>query len=158
MREDVLKLNILSKDKIAASWTLSNQRLDFVVNYFGKPFTSFRTALRIYDITDLNFNGNNAHHFHGFMMKQGQNAWDIKGLNPNRHYCLELGIHLSETEFFPLLRSISFNTRNENVSKAIDKKTKIDSRQSDNQSLPKWSDHVSTYSYYETAVPKGDGK
>ncbi|NMD71853.1 DUF4912 domain-containing protein [Bacillus sp. DNRA2] len=156
MTEDELSVTILTEEKITVAWRLSEQRMNFVASYFGKPYDSFRTALRIYDITDIDFNGNNAHLFHEFMMKKGQNDWKIKGLNANRHYCLEWGIHLSETEFFPLLRSVPFQTQfDSNVDLPVSKNPL--NKQS-NHALPQWSEHVSTYSYYETAALKGDGK
>lgn len=156
INEDELSITILTEEKITIAWRLSAERMNFVALYFGKPFDSFRTALRIYDTTDIYFTGNNAHLFHEFMMKPGQNEWKIKGLNANRHYCLEFGIHLSETEFFPLLRSVPFQTQFD-INVDFQVSTNPLSKQSQH-ALPQWSEHVSTYSYYETAALKGDGK
>lgn len=157
MSVDVLTVKVLSEDKIIAKWKLSHMRKDFVATFFGKPFENFQTSLRIYDITDIHFNGHNAHLFHEFMMKREQDHWLIKGISSNRHYCLELGIHLSETEFFPLLRSVPFHTACENGF-ILSEQEKESDLQKSNHSLPKWSEHVSTYSYYETVKLKGDQK
>jgi uncharacterized protein len=159
MDQDRLKVSILSQDKIRASWHIQDSKLDFVSLYFGKPFTDFRKALRIYDVTHLLFNGNNAHDTHEFIMRDGQELWTIKAVKPNRTYCLELGILLSDNEFFPLLRSNSIQTtekQHEQIAEFIYSDNVADQMHSTNHSLPIWTNHVSTYSYYETAVCKGE--
>jgi len=157
MSGSTLNGSFVSPDKIYASWDVSQQRKQFVQSYFEKPYSDFRKALRLYDVTHLLFNGNNAHDMFEFLIPDTLNHWSIKGIQNNRIYCLEFGILLTETEFFPLLRSknIYHSAQVEEISHM--KKNMASTKQSN----PKWSEHVSTYSYYQTQHIRGmenDGK
>ncbi|WP_318508407.1 DUF4912 domain-containing protein [Bacillus sp. T3] len=154
MSGSTLNGSFVSPDKIYASWDVSQQRKQFVQCYFEKPYSDFRKALRLYDVTHLLFNGNNAHDMFEFLIPDTLDHWRIKGIQKKRIYCLEFGILLTDTEFFPLLRSKNIyhsdhveviSNMNENMA-------------STKQSNPKWSEYVSTYSYYQTSAYKGDGK
>lgn len=152
MNGEKLMGSFVTQDKVYTTWHVSEARKEFMMDYFEKPYDSFRKALRIYDVTHLSFNGNNAHEMHEFLIRDDQNHLTIKGLRDNRNYCLELGVVLSETEFFPLLRSNCFH--------ASGKLEKLKQNEGEpvqeNQTFPCWNEQVSTYSYYETAVRKGD--
>ncbi|MGJ7921373.1 DUF4912 domain-containing protein [Neobacillus sp. LXY-4] len=161
MIEEMLMVSLVSKDKVTVKWSIPTSSSDFVHLYFGHPYSHFRKALRLYDVTYIQFDGSNALEMHEFILKDKQEHWSIKGLKPNRSYCLEYGIKLSETEFFPLIRSKSIQTTEE--SNGHIEQQRIDSKpsahlSSPKDSLPIWSEHVSTYSYYETTVPKGAKK
>lgn len=155
MSESILTGSFVSPDKILASWFVSQQRKEFIKCYFEKPYSNFRKVLRLYDVTNLLFNGNNAHDMFEFLIPDNQDHWSIKGLQNNRNYCLEFGILLSETEFFPLLRS-------ENIYPGVQSEEighVIEHIGSTKQTIPNWSENVSTYSYYQTsAYKKGEGK
>lgn len=152
MNGEKLLGSFVTEDKIYTTWHVSEARKEFMMDYFEKPYDSFRKALRIYDVTHLSFNGNNAHKMHEFLIRDNQNHLTIKGLKNNRNYCLELGVLLSETEFFPLIRSDGFHASG--MSEKL-KQTGGELVQ-ENQALPSWNEQVSTYSFYETAVRKGD--
>jgi uncharacterized protein len=147
--EEEMIISIVSEDKIQASWSLSPVKKDFVYEYFGKKFLSFQKALCLYDVTNLIFNGNNAYEVHEFFMREEQHNWTIKGLKPNRNYCLEFGIKLTEHEFFPLIRSHCVQTSGYSGEQKDKKSVKAERVFPEESPSPIWTQHVSTYTYYD---------
>jgi uncharacterized protein len=155
MIEDEIRISRISDDKIKATWCVSPIKKNFVNEYFGNPFSSFRKAIRLYDVSNLVFNGNNAHHHYEFIIRDELQTWTIKNLQADRSYCLEFGIKLSATEFFPLLRSAGIymggNTDEQNVELSSGFTT-------DQHTQPGWCQQVSTYTYYGSKTKWGERK
>ncbi|CAM3674624.1 DUF4912 domain-containing protein [Cytobacillus oceanisediminis] len=147
--EDKINLTRISDEKIKVDWELSIYKENMVAQYFNRPISSWRKALRIYDVTGVIFDGGNAQSDHEVVLPDHHTEWIFKGLKPNRVYCIEMGMKLTENNFFPLLRSDALYTTEtgfENISRPQEKI----------QKPAEWSDSVSTYTYYET-VSEGEG-
>jgi hypothetical protein len=145
VRGGALQLKVLSPRKIMVSWEVSKIPKKLIQIYFNQNFESLVHVLRIYDVKDIMFNGNNAHYFHEIAIPYQNGHWFIKGLRENRSYISEMGVYLNDTDvFFPILRSNSIQTLLDN-----ERFDKIDPPQTFKDEFPKWKDHVSTYSYYE---------
>jgi glycosyltransferase involved in cell wall biosynthesis len=144
-----LATRLVASNQIHASWRLSQATKEFINRYFEKPYNQFFQILRIYDITLIEFNGNNANQFYEIMLRPEQDEWLVKGLKTNRVYCLELGIKLSGASFFPLIRSHSIEVPGPTSMYLTDWNVAAKLRHSEEDNLPTWSGQVSTYSYYE---------
>ncbi|PLR76959.1 DUF4912 domain-containing protein [Bacillus sp. V3-13] len=151
---DELVLWIVSADKVYAFWRLSPFIKNLVEQYFDQDYGDFLTVLRLYDITSIIFNGNNAHGYHEMMVPEDVQNWTFKGLKPNRSYCTELGVKLSGTRFFPLLRSNSVHMPRTSVHQSRELFKEITTFMEKSDSPPNWIEHVSTYSYYEKTSRK----
>ncbi|PWW26581.1 hypothetical protein DFO73_110154 [Cytobacillus oceanisediminis] len=147
--EDKINLTRIADEKIKVDWKLSIYKENMVAQYFNRPISSWRKALRIYDVTGVIFDGGNAQSDHEVVLQEHHTEWIFKGLKSNRVYCIEMGMKLTENIFFPLLRSdalYSSETGFENISRP----------QEQIQKAAEWTESVSTYTYYET-VSEGEG-
>jgi uncharacterized protein len=140
---------LVSKNKLFVFWRLLEEKKDLISNYYDKPFNSYQKVIRIYDVTHILFNGNNAHQIREFILEEGQEKWIQNDLQPNRCYITELGIKLSESDFFPLLRSNAVHVPRTNPNQTGNLKKEIDQYLTNEKSVPNWVEHVSTYSYYD---------
>ncbi|KAA9026298.1 DUF4912 domain-containing protein [Niallia endozanthoxylica] len=141
----------LAENKLFVFWKLSGLKKDLVSNYFDQPFKSFQKVLRIYHVTHTPFNGQ--HLIQEVKLQNGQCVSLLRKLEPNCCYIIELGILISGHKFFPLLRSnpIHFPKGNENQNKLENEEVNTIKN-----TPPKWIEHVSTYSYYESILKKDD--
>ncbi len=81
--------------------------------------TSART-LRVHDVTDVEFDGSNAHRTIHIDINSDANNWYINVDRPNRAYCAELGLVSPEGRFILLSRSNVVRTPRAGVSEVID--------------------------------------
>ncbi|KAF0818383.1 hypothetical protein KIS4809_2782 [Bacillus sp. ZZV12-4809] len=145
---DCLALTRSTDDRVIASWELSPQKEKMLSRYLDEPFSAFRKSLRIYDVTGVLFDGANSVCDHEVILS-GQTEWLFKGLKPDRVYCVELGIKITDIQFLPLLRSEALHTSEEIPCHSYGK--------SESGVQPEWTVNVSTYTYYES-VSEGAGK
>jgi uncharacterized protein len=150
-----LQVKLVNPRKVILYWEASKIPSKVINLFFERPFGELVHIVRIYDVTDIIFDGKNAHHYYDIAVPYNKGFWFIKGLTANRSYVAELGVKLKENEFFPILRSNSVQTPamgNVNGSEIYTNLVNI--QQIDNFS-PKWIDHVSTYSYYAESKKYG---
>jgi uncharacterized protein len=143
-----LQVKLVTPRKVIVYWEASSIPNKVFDLFYNKPFEEMVHIVRLYDVTDIIFTGNNAHHYYDITVPYNKGYWFIKGLTANRSYIAELGVKVNEKEFFPVLRSNSVQTPTMgNLEASEIYKNLVDIQQIDNFS-PKWKDHVSTYSYY----------
>jgi uncharacterized protein len=145
----VLQIQLVSPLKIAAFWDVSLLPKRLIKLYFNQNFEDLVNVIRIYDVKDIIFNGNNAHYFHEIAIPYQNGQLFIKGLKTNRSYIAELGVYLSEKFYFPLLRSSPIQTPILGSSFENERFEDSDGNQLLERTPPKWRDLVSTYSFYE---------
>lgn len=133
--------------KLALSWKVSGIPEKIIQNYFQRNMKELASTMRIYDVTSINFNRKNAHHVYEIPVPYENGFWFITGLTKNRSYIAELGVFLSETEFFPLLQSNPIQTTDGIASERM-----VQPLDGQDACSPKWLNHVSTYSYYPGSV------
>ncbi|HJV44800.1 MAG TPA: DUF4912 domain-containing protein [Bacillota bacterium] len=125
------------------TWPLSHMVGDF----FNVSFESLPRILRIYDVTDIWFNGRNAHWSHDIPINHQADNWFISDLAPDRTYTIELGVGW-QNRFLPLLRSKPKSTpRNQPVPDGIAMHSGS-SQQSLERIKPQWFENFSTYTLY----------
>lgn len=143
-----MQAKLIPPRKAIFFWDSSDLPKRFFQYYFNIRFDDLVPVIRIYDVTQIQFNGKNAHHFYEIPISYQQGYWIVKGLFSNRSYLAEVGVKLSNGSFFPLLRSNSIRIpKLENV---LDNEFYQDISQlyRDEEQTPKWREFVSTYSYY----------
>lgn len=144
-----IHVSVMSSDTINVAWSLSTINKEFINQYFGKPFSSFRNALRLYEVNNCD-SATNQNYFE-LIIPEDQYNWKLKGLKDDCIYWLEIGIKLTELEFFPLLRSeriympaLIFASEKQNRIN-----TDLNLSHSEKEPVPSWTKRVSTYTYYE---------
>lgn len=144
-----LGMKLVSPRKILLFWEVSSSPLKVIEHFFNKRVEELIQAVRLYDVTDRIFNGQNAHYFHEVIVPYQNGHWYIKGLLSNRNYVAELGVKIPENEFFPLLRSNPVQTPLMKMTSSNEMQLGLSIIQQIENSKQKWVDRVSTYSYYE---------
>lgn len=71
----------------------------------GGSFSGTKRALRVYDVTDIIFNGKNANRFFDILINDFATSWYIDTAGPGRSWCVDLGILLADGRFITVVRS-----------------------------------------------------
>lgn len=100
-----------------AYWEISHskrQELGLLGNH-NRPM-----LLRVYDVTDILFNGFNAHSSFDIEINDMANNWYIKVPEPNRSYCVDLATYNEAGGFQLIARSNSALTPRDGLSEQVD--------------------------------------
>lgn len=146
-----LQAKLTSPDRILLFWEVSEIPKKLLKLHFNLLMDELVQVIRIYDVTDLNFTGENAHHFYEIAVPYHNGYWFVKGLTANRCYVAEMGVKWKGNDFFPIYRSNAVQTPSISIFNGKEVYHHLAHfKQIENRS-PKWIDHVSTYSYYDDA-------
>ena len=102
------KITILPRDPICifAYWSISKQYFDKLKEEYRKDFlVSSRLVIRIYDITDISFDGNNANRYFDVFVTPNSSSWYINVGEFNRSWCADLGYLTKDGEFILIAQS-----------------------------------------------------
>lgn len=143
-----MKAKLISLRKLALFWDASNLPKQVIQSYFNVKFDDLIHVIRVYDVSLINFNGRNAHHFYEFSIPYNQGYWFVNGLLPNRSYVAEIGVKLADNRFFPILRSNVIQTPKLEITAHQPIYRDVIQLHRHEDKPPKWTEHVSTYSYY----------
>jgi hypothetical protein len=77
-------------------------------------------VLRVYDITDINFNGRNAHSYFDIELKGLASNWYINVGSPDRSWIVDIGIVTRKGNFYVLARSNAVRTPRHGMSDKLD--------------------------------------
>ncbi len=103
-------------------WEIRKDVLNGVLNSLGPLANRSKTVIRLYDITDIIFNGNNAHRRFDTDVALEQTNWYLHVGSPDRVFCAEIGILTANGTFRILARSNTIRTPRTTVSDVIDEK------------------------------------
>jgi hypothetical protein len=90
---------------VFAYWEISQRKINDVQQKYGHDLADSRKVLRVYDITGISFNGNNANSFFDIDINDMAKNWYINVGNPGRSYCVDIGFLLATGKFVLLARS-----------------------------------------------------
>ncbi|UII54868.1 DUF4912 domain-containing protein [Cytobacillus spongiae] len=148
VEEDGLVSWLISNNRMLVFWKISSRKADVIQTYFEKPISKYLMAIRTYDVTDIFFNGSNAHSHMETILPERQSYWYVKGLKPNHCYLIELGLKISENQFFPISRSNTVHVPRNSFDQVGTLGAQLETYQNHSGNYPNWVEHVSTYSYY----------
>lgn len=103
-------------------WELRKDLMDSVLNTLGAMAHTVKIILRVYDVTDIIFNGYNAHKYLDIQVTGGTRSWYIKVSEPNRSFCVDIGFLTLNDTFWVLSRSNAVRTPPMGVSDVVDEK------------------------------------
>jgi uncharacterized protein len=150
-----LVTQLVSNSKLVSNWKISSWQKELSASYFDSINQEI-IIFRLYDVTDIYFDGSNAHSFFEFQLSKAISQWSIKGIKQGRSYLTEIGYKVNSNQFFPILRSNAVH----NLLGAIEQMESLTYQHAtfNNERLlqPKWTDKVSTYSYYENINEEHD--
>ncbi|NLK50937.1 MAG: DUF4912 domain-containing protein [Syntrophomonadaceae bacterium] len=102
-------------------WEISSEKIQELRRNFGlRVWVDAQHVLRVYDTTDLIFNGTNANYFFDLLINPFASRWHVEVGHPNRTYCIERGLILQNGQYIPLVRSNYVTTPSDRVSNRVD--------------------------------------
>ncbi len=103
--QNYLVLLVRNPNCLFAYWEFSDEQKDLVVREFGCEWGQVPLIMRIYDLTGLNFNGQNAHGYVDLTVHPLADNYYVKDVSSNHAYCIDLGVITPDGRFVTLLRS-----------------------------------------------------
>lgn len=102
-------------------WLIPKSDIESFKSLVGvSVFERSRFVLRVYDITNIQFNGENAHSYFDINIDLSSKRWYFNVGAPDREYITELGIVTPEGRFIVFLRSNSVHAPRDTISNVID--------------------------------------
>lgn len=101
-------------------WEISPQRIQEAKTDLGEKWEKAKSILRVYDITDIDFKGDNAHHSFDIELNGGADNWYISVGQPNRSYCVDIGLLTADNKLYTLARSNTVTPPRDSMSDIVD--------------------------------------
>lgn len=121
------KIALLVRDPfwVYTYWEIDSATIESIKNELKDRFNNAKKILRVYDVTDIQFDGSNAHSYFDIELTLEANNWYIKVPASARSYCVEIGFLTTDNYFKPVARSNIVATPRETVSDVIDEEWMI---------------------------------
>jgi len=118
-RYGVDRLVVLVRDPywVYAWWELTEARLEDGRRQVG---AGSPTVLRVYDISNIDWNGSNHHSAFDIEVEDLAGNWYIELGKPGATFCAELGLRTADGRFLPLLRSNTVTLPRDSMSPVVD--------------------------------------
>lgn len=119
---NVTKVVLLKRDPYWAHayWDLSGETYSWVDKILKNEWGAARTVLRIYDVTDVDFNGKNANNQFDLDVTIDAKNWYINLGTPDRDYLADLGVVDRNGDFHLIAQSNTIRLPRDRASDEID--------------------------------------
>lgn len=118
---DRLVLMVRDPYWLYAYWEVSATKVEEFNSNFGPgAWSASRPVLRVYDVTGVHFNGENANSYVDIDVNEETDNWHINVGQPDRSFCVDLGRMFSDGRFVTLLRSNVVTTPRASLSDRLD--------------------------------------
>jgi len=118
---DRLVLMVRDPNWLFAYWEITAAKQDeFSQQYGQSAWGSSRPVLRVYDVTGVEFNGNNANNYIDFAISDYVDNWHLEVSRPNSALFVDVGRVFPDGRFITLLRSNIVHTPSMEFSNLID--------------------------------------
>jgi len=107
---DRMILQVRDPRWIHAYWEVAASTIERLKNELREDFFNAKSLLRVYDVSDIIFNGENAHRFFDIQVNEFANNWYINTEGPDRSWCVDFGLLLPSGRFVTILRSNTVRT------------------------------------------------
>lgn len=131
-------------------WTVTDEFIRQIALHEGSTWGTVQLALCLYDVTELQFDGCNAHHSQIIPVCHGADNWYVYDVPDGRNYVIDFGIR-SASGFVPLLRSNCVRTPAAQVP-ASESKPAVCFTEPTSQACPSWTQRFTGYSVVESAA------
>lgn len=108
--QDKIVLQVRDPWWIHAYWEVSSLTYERLKNELRDEFYRAKQILRVYDVSNIIFDGKNAHRSFDIQLNAGANNWYIDTGGPGRSWCVDLGLLLSDGRFIVIARSNTVST------------------------------------------------
>jgi len=107
---DKIVLQVRDPQWLHAYWEVRGATFERLVSEFRDDFYKAKRVLRVYDVSQIIFNGNNAHRQFDIQISEFANNWYIDTGGPGRSWCVDLGLLLPDGRFITIVRSNTVHT------------------------------------------------
>ncbi|MDR1695788.1 MAG: DUF4912 domain-containing protein [Endomicrobium sp.] len=116
------KVVLLPRDPlwIYVYWDISSQTKNEFSDKYKDIFDDSSLTIRVYDVTDVNFDGSNANRFFDVKVNHNALSWYINVGEFNRSWCVDVGYVLKNGEFVTVSRSNAMAMPRHGVSNITD--------------------------------------
>ena len=117
------KITILPRDPICifAYWSISSGFVENLKRQYGREvFNDAKLVVRVYDTTDVMFNGSNANRYFDVFVTSDSNSWYINVGEYNRCWCVDIGYLTTDGKFICVARSNKIDMPRYGVSSVTD--------------------------------------
>ncbi|MFH1269436.1 MAG: DUF4912 domain-containing protein [Candidatus Omnitrophota bacterium] len=108
--QDKIVLQVRDPRWLHSYWEVSGLTYDRLKREFKDDFCRARRILRVYDVSQIIFDGNNAHSFFDIQINEYTNNWYIDTAGPGKSWCADLGLLLPDGRFIMIVRSNTVST------------------------------------------------
>lgn len=105
-------------------WDINHETKTNLTKEWG-DFYHLPLMLRIYDVTDIHFDGKNSHHYFDIPIQHHSTNWYIHVGIANRSFCVDLGFLQSNGDFYTIARSNVVTTPRDRSSEIVDEEWMI---------------------------------
>lgn len=109
-QDNMIVLQVRDPRWLHSYWEVTSDRWESLKGKLGDAFYTAKRVLRVYDISQIIFDGKNAHRFFDIEIGPDASNWYINVGAPGRSWCVDLGLKLASGEFIMLLRSNTVHT------------------------------------------------
>jgi len=104
---EIDKMVLMVRDPwwLYAYWELKQATVARLKSELKDEFYKAKRVLRVYDVTNIIFNGSNANRFFDIHIHEFANNWYIDTAAPGRSWCVDFGLILRDGRFVTILRS-----------------------------------------------------
>ncbi|MBU1125069.1 MAG: DUF4912 domain-containing protein, partial [Candidatus Omnitrophica bacterium] len=106
-------------------WEVCGATWEKLKNEFRDLFFRAKRLLRVYDVSQVIFNGKNAHRYFDIEVADHAMNWYIDTAGPGRSWCIDYGLLLPDGRFVTILRSNTVHTPLEGPSSLTDEEWMI---------------------------------
>ncbi|MGN7469986.1 DUF4912 domain-containing protein [Brevibacillus sp. SAFN-007a] len=140
---DIVKVMAQSPTVLFVYWEITWPRMRMVASYLRADFRHIQKGLRLYDVTERLFDGQNAHSVRDILVGEEAHSWYVYDVLPGRTYIMDFGL-FEHGRFCPILRSdVVVTPRN---TKAVWGEPLVEP--ASDPSTPAWFENFSSYSLY----------
>ncbi|MCK4809495.1 MAG: DUF4912 domain-containing protein [Candidatus Omnitrophica bacterium] len=118
------RITLLARDPwwIHTYWDISEEKISEVISSIpGQERENLKWTLRVYDVSGIkDFQSNSANGYFDIDINFEVNNWYINVNNPEREWCVEIGLKTLSGKFFPVARSNRIKTPYFGISDVLD--------------------------------------
>ncbi len=101
-------------------WEVTRDSVASMKERLGESFNSGTVMLRVYDVTNVIFDGRNANRYFDVRISEGASSWYLHAGDPNRRWLAEIGMFLHDGRFIPYARSNTIKTPADCIASVMD--------------------------------------
>ena len=108
--EDKIVAQVRDPWWIHTYWEVRHDTVERIKSRLGGHFNGAKAILRVYDISFINFDGTNAHHYFDIEISFEAKSWYVDIGEAGRSWCIDIGFRLADGNFILIARSNAVTT------------------------------------------------